>query len=248
MNHEPVDRRGPAETRPFGVTPSLPMHTHRTETAQVHAFVGSDFAGSTSLSTFGAAVYAIFVLAVLAVIVMRVARLDARERRLNRDIVETSRSVATVQGWAAQELLKIRDEFTVARVNDSAAEVMERRAEARSAAAVPGAPAPELEDDPEEQRTTVAMPAPVTPTAEPGDEDATSIFDRAPPLYAARHLTMRPPAPRPPLAHPDLIGCEDIADEPEHPYLAPDETTPPPRGRAALLVPAFRGPEQGGAA
>ena len=248
MNHEPLDRRGPAETRPLGVTPSLPTHTHRTETAQVHAFVGSDFAGSTRLSTFGAAVYALFVLAVLAVLVMRVARLVARERCLTRDIVETSRSVAAVQRWTAQELRSIRDEFNVARVNDSAAEVTARRAEARSAAAVPVAPAPELEDDPEEPRDTVATPAPVTPTAEPGDEDATSIFDREPPLYAARHRTMRPPAPREPLAHPDLIGCEDIADETDHPYLAPDETTPPRRGRAALLVPAFRGPEQGGVA
>ena len=177
-----------------------------------------------------------------------IMRLRARGRRIDRDVVELSRTLATVQGWTAQELRTVRGELNVARVNDSAAEVMARRAEAREAGAASTAQPPELEDDPEEQRDTVAMPAPETPDAPPDDEDATSIFDREPPLYAARHRTMRPPAPLEPLAHPDLIGCEDIDDEADHPYLAPDETTPPRRGRAALLVPAFRGPEPGSAA
>ncbi len=194
------------------------------------------------------AAIAIAEIALFAALSREIMRLRARGRRIDRDVVELSRTLATVQGWTAQELRTVRGELNVARVNDSAAEVMARRAEAREARAASTAQHPELEDDPEEQRDTVAMPAPGTPTAPPDDEDATSIFDREPPLYSSRHLTMRPPAPREPLAHPDLIGCEDIDDEPDHPYLAPDETTPPRRGRAALLVPAFRGPEPGGAA
>jgi hypothetical protein len=45
-----------------------------------------------------------------------------------------------------------------------------------------------------------------------------------------------------------LIGCEDVADEAARPRLGPDEKTPPRRGRAAVLVPAYREPEEGGAA
>jgi len=130
----------------------------------------------------------------------------------------------------------------VARVNDSAVEVMARRAEAREAQAATTGPVPALEDDLDEQRDTVAMPAPGAPTEAPSEEEATSVFDRDPPMYAARFLTMRPPAP---LAHPDLIGCEDIADEASRPHLGTDEITPPRRGRSALLVSAFCAPAQG---
>ena len=89
------------------------------------------------------------------------------------------------------------------------------------------------------------MPAPGASAEAPGDDDATSVFDRDPPLYAARFATMRPPAP---LADPDLIGCEDVADEVARAPLGADEATPPRRGRAAVLVPAFRGPEPDSAA
>jgi hypothetical protein len=51
-----------------------------------------------------------------------------------------------------------------------------------------------------------------------------------------------------PLAHPDLIGSEDIADEAAPLHLGPDDKTPPRRGRAAVLVRAFQGPNEGGAA
>ncbi len=196
-------------------------------------------------------VHAAVEIALFAALSREVMRLRARGQRRDRDIVELSRTVATVQGWAAQEFRALRSEFTVARVNDSAVEVMARRLEAREARAPSAASVaqfPELEDDPDEQRDTVAMPAPETLTAPLDDEDATSLFDREPPIYAARFLTLRSPAPRPPLAHPDLIGCEDIADEADRAFLTPDETTPPRRGRAALLVPTFRGPEHGGAA
>ena len=183
-------------------------------------------------------------LALFAVLSREVTRLQARGRRLDRDVVALSRTVATVQAWAAQELRALRSEFTVARVNDSAAEVMARRAEARAEADA-AARAPELEDDLDEQRDTVAMPAPGASAEAPGDDDATSVFDRDPPLYAARFATMRPPAP---LADPDLIGCEDVADEVARAPLGADEATPPRRGRAAVLVPAFRGPEPDSAA
>jgi hypothetical protein len=51
---------------------------------------------------------------------------------------------------------------------------------------------------------------------------------------------------RAPLAHPDLIGSEDIADEALR--LGSEDKTPPRHGRAAVLVRAFRAPEEGGAA
>jgi hypothetical protein len=53
---------------------------------------------------------------------------------------------------------------------------------------------------------------------------------------------------RAPLAHPDLIGSEDIADEAAPMRLGPEDKTPPRHGRAAVLVRAFQGPEEGGAA
>jgi hypothetical protein len=163
---------------------------------------------------------AVVEVALFAGLSREVLRLRARGHRTSRDVAELSRTVGTVQGWAAQELQALRSEL---------------------AARVP-------EDDAEEQRDTVAMPAPTTPTAPLGDDDdATSVFDREPPLYALRFPTMRSPALREPLAHPDLIGCEDIADEADPTHLGPDERTPPRRGRSAVLVPAFRGPEQGGA-
>ena len=55
-------------------------------------------------------------------------------------------------------------------------------------------------------------------------------------------------SPRAPLAHPDLIGSEDIADEVAPLRLGPEDKTPPRHGRAAVLVRAFQGPEEGGAA
>ena len=62
-------------------------------------------------------------------------------------------------------------------------------------------------------------------------------------MYAQRSRLIRPPAPREPLSHPDLIGSEDAAEETANSHLGPEEPTPPRRGRAALLVPAFRTPE-----
>jgi hypothetical protein len=73
----------------------------------------------------------------------------------------------------------------------------------------------------------------------------------APPVVAAPRF---PPtlvsmkAQRAPLAHPNLIGSEDIADEAAPLHLGPDDKTPPRHGRAAVLVRAFQGPNEGGAA
>jgi hypothetical protein len=181
-------------------------------------------------------------LGALFALAVQIARLRTRVLGHERAGAELSRTVAAVQGWAAQELRALRSEFTVTRVDASAARVTEQRAQKRVATAET---TPELEDSPEDPRDTVAMAAPETPTAPPDDEEATTVFDRDPPRYAARFRTLRSPAPREPLAHPDLIGCEDIADEANRLHLGPDETTPPRHGRAALLVPAFRGPEQG---
>jgi hypothetical protein len=178
-------------------------------------------------------------LAALVLLAVWVVRLRAWGRRTAREVMDLSVTVAAVQGWAAQELRALRSEFTVQRVDASAAKVL-ARPETRRAASP--AATPQLEEDPDEQRDTVAMSAPV---AKPGDDDDETTFFEPVPLYASCSPLIRAPAPREPLAHPDLIGCEDIADEANSPHLGPDETTPPRHGRAALLVPAFRGPEQG---
>jgi hypothetical protein len=165
---------------------------------------------------------------------MRVARIRSRVGRLEREHGELSRTVATVQGWAEQQFRAVRGEFTVARVNDSAARIRELRA--NKPQTPPASPSPP-EDDLEDRRDTIAAPDPRN-----DDGDVTSVIDSAPPLYAARALA--------PLEYPDLIGAEDIADEAAHPHLGPDEKTPPRRGRAAMLIatyPVADVSEEGGA-
>jgi hypothetical protein len=151
------------------------------------------------------------VLGALFAFAVQVERLRARVLRHERGRAELARTVATVQGWAAQELRALRDEFTVERVAAEAG----------------------LEDDPEDRRDTVAMPA---PTAKPGNDDGdeTTFLERAPPMYATRSPLIRPPAP---LDQADLSGSDDV---PSH--LDPEEKTPPRRGRSALLLPAFQAP------
>jgi hypothetical protein len=172
--------------------------------------------------------------ALLAALAVHVAGLRAR-------VLRHERTLATVQQWAAQELRALRGEFTVARVNASAAGIMTQRAEKR-VAIIP--PSEGEEDDPEEQRDTLAMAAPGTPAPKPADEEgeATTFFAMEPPMYAARSSLMRPPAP---LDDPDLIGSEDIADEVARSNLGPDDKTPPRRGRTAMLVPVYRDSVQG---
>jgi hypothetical protein len=201
-------------------------------------------------------VVGLVVLGVLLVFAVLVARLRARVRRVERDGGETSRSVATVQGWAAKELKALRGQVTAIHANQTAEQLGDARASKRA----PSSAAPPML---EEDRPTLEMvAAPVE--AEPLEDEKThvaartvSIFDADdPPMYAPRPEppaprrprrteTIRPPAP---LAHPDLIGSEDIADEATRARLGPDELTPPRRGRAAVLVPSYREPEEGGAA
>lgn len=163
-------------------------------------------------------------LGVLVVLAVRGERLRERVRRLERDGAELSRTLAAVQGWAAKEIGAVRGEFTVARVNASAADVLARsadRTKRRVASAAPSSPVLKLDEEGE----------------------ATNVIDL--PVYA-RQETMRPPAA--PLAHPDLIGCEDIADEAARQRLGPEDKTPPRRGRASMVVPLSVGPKEGGAA
>jgi hypothetical protein len=118
-----------------------------------------------------------------------------------------------VQGWAAKELRALRDEFTPERVAAEAG----------------------LEDETEDRRDTVAMPA---PAAKPGNDDGdeTTFLERVPPMYAKRSPLIRPPAP---LDHADLNGSDDVPSP-----LDPDEKTPPRHGRSALLLPAFQAPAE----
>jgi hypothetical protein len=177
-----------------------------------------------------------------ATLTTRVARIRSRVGRLEREHGELSRTVAAVQGWAEQQLRAVRSEFTVARVNASAERVLERRAEKRVASAAPLSAA-ESEEDPEENRDTIATPPTALSMPKPDDEEgeATTFFTPDPPLYALRSALMRPPAP---LAHP---GSEDAAEDAAHPHLGPDEATPPRQGRTAILVAAYPVSEEGGA-
>jgi hypothetical protein len=203
-------------------------------------------------------------LVALVVLAVHVARLRARVKRLERkatpaevqarlaaaeqgqtrlafEVQTQSRLAAAAQAQGVTELRLLRDEFTSARVEQSATAIGARRAEKRAEAAVLSS---EVRDAADEQRDTVAMPAP-KPSNDDGE--ATSVLDPDPPMYAPRSAPMRPPALLAPLAHPDLIGSEDHADEAARSRLGPDEQTPPRRGRASLLVPVFLTPKDHGA-
>jgi hypothetical protein len=203
-------------------------------------------------------------LVALVVLAVHVARLRARVKRLERkatpaevqarlaaaeqgqtrlafEVQTQSRLAAAAQAQGVTELRLLRDEFTSARVEQSATAIGARRAEKRAEAAVLPS---EVRDAADEQRDTVAMPAP-KPSNDDGE--ATSVLDPDPPMYAPRSAPMRPPALLAPLAHPDLIGSEDHADEAARSRLGPDEQTPPRRGRASLLVPVFLTPKDHGA-
>ncbi len=201
------------------------------------------------------------VLVALVVLAVHLVRLRARVRRLERkatpadvqarlvaveqcqtrlalEVQTQARLAAAAQAQGVTELRALRDEFTTARVEQSAAAVGARRADKRAEAAVLPSEPPDAAD---EQRDTVAMPAPVSPAPKPSNDDgeATSILHPDPPIYAPRSEPMRRPALPAPLAHPDLIGSEDIAEEAARSRLGPEELTPPRRGRASVLVPVF---------
>jgi hypothetical protein len=168
----------------------------------------------------------LLVLLAHAALTARVARIRSRVGRLERENGELSRTVATVQGWAEEQLRAVRGEFTLAVAS--------------------AASAPLGDDDLEDKRDTIAMPATALPASKPGDEEgeATTFFGPNPPLYAMRSELMRPPAP---LAHPDLIGSEDAAEDAAYPHLGPDEKTPPRHGRAVMFVAACLASEEVGA-
>ena len=172
----------------------------------------------------------------------RLAAVEQVQTRLAFEVQTQARLAAAAQARGVTELRALRDEFTTARVEQSATAIGARRAEKRAEAAAPPSESTEAPDEP---RDTVAMPAP-KPSSDDGE--ATTVFDLDPPVYAPRLAPMRPPALLAPLAHPDLIGSEDHADEAARSRLGPEELTPPRRGRASVLMPAFQGPEEGGAA
>jgi hypothetical protein len=198
-----------------------------------------------------AAVQASIVVVVLLLLLTAQAAWNAHVRfwvrRLEREKVELSRTIAAVQGWAEQQFRAVRGELSISCGNGSTAQVVARRTQTPLASAESP---PDADEDPEQQRDTVAMQAPAATGPTPSDEDgdATTFFGPDPPMYAGRVEPLRPPAPFEPLAHADLIGSEDIFDEVAPLHLGPDEKTPPRRGRAAMAIPVFRGPEEGDAA
>jgi hypothetical protein len=209
-------------------------------------------------------VVAVVVIAALVVLAVHVARLGGRVRRLELkatpadvlarlaaaelgqtrlafEVQTQSRLAGAAQAQSVTELRALRDEFTTARVDKSATAIGVCRAEKRAKAASEHS---ESTEEPDEQRDTLAMPA---PKLRNDDGEATSILVPDPPMYAPRSAPTRPPALLAPLAHPDLIGSEDHADEAARSRLGPEELTPPRRGRAALLVPVFLAPKEHGA-
>ena len=215
----------------------------------------------------GVVVVGALMLVALVVLAVHVARLRARVKRLERkatpaevqarlaaaeqgqtrlafEVQTQSRLAAAAQAQGVTELRLLRDEFTSARVEQSATAIGARRAEKRAEAAVLPSELRDAADAADVQRDTVAMPAP-KPSNDDGE--ATSVLDPDPPMYAPRSAPMRPPALLAPLAHPDLIGSEDHGGEAARSRLGPDEQTPPRRGRASLLVPVFLAPKDHGA-
>jgi hypothetical protein len=176
----------------------------------------------------------------------RFATLEQAQARLALEVQTQARLAAAAQAQGVTELRALRDEFTTARVEQSATVIGARRAEKRAAAA---ARVSEITDEPQEERDTVAMPAP-SPSGlrpKPGDDqgEATTVLGAEPPIYA-RVAPQRPQLAA--LAHADLIGSEDIADEAGPRRLGPEDKTPPRRGRASMLLPVFHETEEGGAA
>ncbi len=130
----------------------------------------------------------------------RLAAAELGQTRLTFEVQTQSRLAAGAQAQSVTELRALRDELATVRVAESAMAIGARRAAKRAEA-----------DAADEQRDTVAMPAPTSPASTP----------------------VRPA----PLADPGLIGAEDLADEAARSRLGPDELTPPRRGRATMLVP-----------
>lgn len=176
-----------------------------------------------------------------AEVMSRLAAVELGQTRLAFEVQTQSRLAAAAQAQSVTELRALRDELTTARVEQSVTAIGAHRAEKRAEGAAPHS---ESTKEPDEQRETVAMPAP-KPSNDDGE--ATTVLDPDPPMYAPCSMAMRPPALLAPLAHPDLIGSEDHADEAARSRLGPDELTPPRRGRASVLVPAYQAPEEGGA-
>jgi hypothetical protein len=187
---------------------------HRTEPIQLPSLAGEDVAQFAGLHVGGIAVFAFVVLGLIVALLIRTARL---------------RAVANVQGWAQQELRAVRGELAVSRMNDSAAEILVQEAQTR--AALP-APPPEADDDPEDRRETIAMPAPTEP-ARTRDEGSGQVLEMVP-SYSddttnedeATHV-----APR----------SARVLKEPKTYDPRPTELSQR-RGRAAILVPTFRAP------
>jgi len=159
---------------------------------------------------------------------------------LRFELQAQARLAAAVQEWAAREVTALRDDFRIARVDQSAAEVLARLAQKRAASAAPP-PEPTEEEDPEERRDTIAMPAPSAPALRPFDEEGepTSVYGKAPRLPPVRLEPMRPPPPR---ARPTEAGTEDDAAEASRVRLGPNDPTPR-RARASMVLPKYVDPK-----
>jgi hypothetical protein len=129
-------------------------------------------------------VVGLVMLGVLFALAMQVEQLRARVLRQERTGAELSRTVATVQGWAANELRARRDELTVERVA-SAAEATQARLEKQRADA--------LEEEPTKVWTGADAAHVRTEAAAGGAPRPPQATPRA-----ALLVTVAPPASAPP--------------------------------------------------
>ena len=148
-----------------------------------------------------------------AELMSRLAAAELGQTRLTFELQTQARLAAAAQAQSVTELRALRDELTSARVEQSNTAIGAPRADEHAEA-----------DAADEQRNTVAMPAPTSPASTP----------------------VRPLAFLAPLTDPDLIGSEDIADEAARSRLGPEELTPPRRGRATMLVHVFQAARERG--
>lgn len=186
-------------------------------------------------------------LGALFALAVQIARLRTRVLGQERAGAELSRTVAAVQGWAAQELRALRDELTIARVDASAVVLLEQLEKAREASRVaapsklaareppapsekaPGVAVAALEEEEPTRLWTGADAARVRTEAEAGGAPRSP---QATPR-AALLVAVAPPASAPPFPSPEA-GI--LAAGLGRPKSARDAPRPPTVSAAPTLV------------
>ena len=165
----------------------------------------------TALICVGAAL-----LVAVVVLAVGVVRLRAREGATTRAVGDLSLSLKDVRNWVEDEIRSLRSEFTVARVDASAAELARRgKPSAAARAPNPEPDAPKVRDEP----TALNPPATSEKATEVG---ADAALEEEPTTFWTREVG--PPLP-PLLALDAPEERDERAVPPERTTLVPDGTT-----------------------